>query len=328
MRNFDPLDIANRDELVSQHPVMLKKYFALTPTIVEIYEKVRVLIFLCEPSIYFWSTPRMGKTECAQSIRFLIGQEFPEKMIILASCDPAKDKSIVATIFRSLGLEKSSARLSKSEITDRVIDHIVCELSGKNAKHCLLIIDEMQALIDKDYLSLQAIQNELKLNNISLTTIGFAQQEINSVRTSMNSAGKIALVARFLSRRQAFKGCKDVGWLASTLEKLDDALCFPETSTCTFTNFFLPHAFAAGFRLKNNAELIFKEAKKAVAASKARIIPTAHLFTTIGYILATSRVHDKPEFILTREAVANAIDVSGMAEFADLIGSTLEPSDG
>ena len=137
MRNFDPLDSSRRDELIAQHPLMLKTYLTLTPTIVGIYEKVRELIFLSEPSIYFWSTPRMGKTECAKAIKYLIGQEFPEKMIILASCDPSRDVGIVPTLFKSLRLEKDYSRQPKSEIRDRVVDHIICELSGKNGKHCL-----------------------------------------------------------------------------------------------------------------------------------------------------------------------------------------------
>jgi hypothetical protein len=76
MRGFDPLDSVRRDELQSQHPLMLKNYFTLTPTIVEIYQKVRELIFLSEPSVYFWSTPRMGKTECAKAVRYLICKEY------------------------------------------------------------------------------------------------------------------------------------------------------------------------------------------------------------------------------------------------------------
>ncbi|MBP1143149.1 hypothetical protein JOE33_000072 [Pseudomonas sp. PvP027] len=322
MRIFDPLDTAARDELMSQHPIMLKTYFTLTPTIVDVYERVRDLIYLSEPSMYFWSTPRMGKTECAKAIRYLISQEFPDKMIILASCDPEKEKGIVPTIFKSLGLEKDKYRISLAEIRDRVIDHIVCELSGKHGKHCLLMIDEMQAMVDKDYQGLQAIQNELKLNNISLTTVGFAQHQINSMRTSLVSAGKIALVARFLSRRGRFHGCKKIDWLASTLQQFDDGLQFPEMSTCTYTQFFLPTAYAAGFRLQSCSELIYKEAKKAVSNSKAKIIPTAHLFTAIGYMLATGRSEDKPEFVLTPTMVSRAIKISGMAEFAGLVDVT------
>lgn len=322
MRNFDPLDTSRRDELIAKHPLMLKTYLTLTPTIVGIYEKVRELIFLSEPSIYFWSTPRMGKTECAKAIKYLIGQEFPEKMIILASCDPSRDVGIVPTIFKSLGLEKDYSRQSKAEIRDRVVDHIICELSGKSGKHCLLMIDEMQAMADKDYQILQAIQNELKLNNISLTTIGFAQKEINSVRTSLATGGKIALVARFLSRREVFKGCVNAAWLSSTLEKFDEELVYPETSACTYTNFFLPIAYGAGFRLRNSAELIYREAKKAVSGSTARIIPTAHLFTAIGFILATVRPEDKADLILTQAMVAKAMSVSGMADFADIIEVT------
>ncbi len=324
MRIFDPWDKSQRDELIAEHPLMLKTYLTLTPTIVGIYEKVRELIFLSEPSIYFWSTPRMGKTECAKAIKYLIGQEFPDKMVILASCDPSRDVGIVSTIFKSLRLEKDYSRQPQSEIRDRVVDHIICELSGKKGKHCLLMIDEMQAMADKDYQILQAIQNELKLNNISLTTIGFAQKEINSVRTSLVSGGKIALVARFLSRREVFKGCMDASWMSSTLEKFDEELVYPEMSACTYTNFFLPDAYRAGFRLKNSAELLYREAKKAVSSSKAKIIPTAHLFTAIGFILATARSEDKPELILTQAMVARAMSVSGMAEFAGIIEITKE----
>lgn len=325
MITFDPLDSAKRDALLAHHPLMLKTYFTLTPTIIGIYEKVRELIFLSESSVYFWSSPRMGKTECAKAIKYLLNQEFPDKLIILASCDVSQEVGVAVTIFKNLQLVKNSTRQTLGETRDRVINHIICELAGKNGGHCLLMLDEMQALTDKDYQSLQVIQNELKLNNVSLTTIGFAQKEINSVRTSLIGAAKAALVARFLSRRERFTGCVNVEWLTATLETFDESLTYPEMSSCSFTNFFLPQAVNAGFKLSSSAEMLFKVAQKSVSGSTKRI-PTANLFTAIGFLLATARAEDKPEFILSHGLVSRAIDVSGMAEFANLMANSEKDS--
>ncbi|QJI40027.1 ATP-binding protein [Pseudomonas sp. ADAK2] len=316
MNVFDPSDLPQRDNLLNSHPIRKKSFTTLTQTIERAYGMIREQIWLGRPSLYFYSTPRMGKSQCALAIKHLANQEFPDKFVVLVSCDVSETESIVESMAKSLSLmQKSRENLAK--LRGRLTTHIACELSSLLGSHFLLILDEMQALDLDDYKHLQVIQNDLKISGIATTTIGFAQSDINSRHSSFRLAKEDAILARFLSQRIAFEGCTDEKWLTALLENFDSNLIYPPNSDCSYTRFFLPNAFADGFRLSAYAPLIFKIAKQAVGGVSVPI-PIEHLFITIEYLLISSRVNDTLGFELSSEVIASAIAQSNMAEFSSI----------
>lgn len=316
MELFDPLDLEQREALLDGHPLRKKKFTTLTKTIESAYGMIREQIWLGRPSVYFHSRPRMGKTQCAMAIEHLIKQEFPDKYVVLVSCDVAEDESVVETICKALNLmQKSREKLAK--LRGRLITHLACELSSLVGNHFVLILDEMQALNLADYKNLQVVQNDLKIKGIATTTIGFAQSEINSRHSSFRIAKEDAIIGRFLSQRIAFEGCTDEAWLHSLLQNFDEELFYPPDSKCSYSQFFLPDAFAHGFRLSNYAPMIYKAAQQAVGGAMAPI-PVEHLFTAIEYMLISSRMSDSSDFVLSLENIQNAIVNSNMIEFSSI----------
>ncbi|WP_447802900.1 hypothetical protein [Pseudomonas serbica] len=320
---FDPNDIEQRDALLSDHPMVRKKFVALTPTIEHAYRMVRERIWLSSPSVYFFSTPRMGKTQCAKAIKHLTSQEFPDKYVVLASCDLSHTEHLIQTIANAIGLYRK-AREPIDKLRERIIVHIICELSSTDGSHFLLVLDEMQALGERDYQNLQVVQNRLKLLDISMTTIGFAQTEINSVRTSFVAANQSALVARFLSERIEFSGCTSKEWLEAVLRSFDEIMIYPLDSNCSYTHFFLPKAFSSGFRLSFYSSMFFDCAVDAVSGSNKKIIPVEHMFHSVELVLVNARLIDDAGFVLSVDLVKQAILKSGMAEFAKVIGGVHE----
>lgn len=313
---FDPRDLGQRERLLDSHPLRKKSFTTLTRTIERAYGMIREQIWLGRPSLYFYSTPRMGKSQCAMAIRHLVNQEFPDKFVILVSCDVSEAESIVETMAKALNmLQKSREKIAK--LRGRLTTHIACELSSILGSHFLLILDEMQALDLDDYKQLQVIQNDLRISGISTTTVGFAQSDINSRHSSFRLAGENAILARFLSQRIAFEGCNDEQWLKVLLENFDSSLTYPPDSNCSYTEFFLPHAFSEGFRLAAYSPLIYKLAKQAVGGLSIPI-PIEHLFITIEYLLISSRDRDRSDFVFSHEAIAAAITQSNMGEFSSI----------
>jgi hypothetical protein len=323
MQLFNPDDTSQRDSLLPVHPVVRNRYIALTPTIEYSYRLVRERIWLSSPSVYFFSTPRMGKSQCAMAIRHLASQEFTDKYIVLATCDVSSEETIVVTIANAIKLFRKS-REPVDKLRERIITHILCELSSIDGSHFLLLLDEMQALGEKEYKHLQVIQNRLKLLDISMTTIGFAQHQINSVRTSFVSGDEGAVVARFLSERIEFPGCSSVKWLEEVLRSFDEALFYPVDSNCSYTQFFLPKAFSAGFRISFYSSMIYDCAVEAVSGSSKRVIPVEHMFHSVQLILTSSRLSDDQGFVLDINLVKDAIFKSGMSEFAKLMSNDNE----
>jgi hypothetical protein len=320
---FDPNDSALREQLLPDHPLVKKSFIAFTPSIEWAYQQIRDLIWLSAPSMYFNSVPRMGKTHCAKALVDVIRSEFPDRYVVLVSADIAGSEGIMKTIAGRIGLFMK-ARENLVSIREKVLTHISCELSSINGNHFVLLVDEMQCLKIQDYQQLQVLQNRLSIDGINMTNVGFAQTDINSVRSSLILGENTAVVARFLSERVDFLGCQNSSWLTETLRGFDEDLIYPPDSKCSYTNFFLPQAYSNGFRLNHSADLIFARAKNCIGKSVKSEIPTAHLFAALGYMMIAARAQDTCDFELTNKMVDTALTKSGMANFAKLMGGQYE----
>jgi hypothetical protein len=326
MLPFESSNFDARERLLSDHPLVKKSFLVVTPTIEWAYSQIRDTIWLRMPSMYFNSDPRMGKTQCAGAIVEAIKTEFNDRYVQLVAADNTAMEGIVTSIANNMRLV-IKPREKPVCLRDRLLTHIECELASICGSHFVLVIDEMQSLRIIDYQHLQVIQNRLSMMRVCMTTIGFAQTEINSVRTSLLLSKDTAIVGRFLSERVDFMGCENVEWLKHTLLCFDESLIYPANSGCSYTNFFLPAAFQAGFRLHHSADLIYDRAAACIHKSEGGTIPVAHLFSALAYLLVTARLSDANSFSLDKTQVDSALRKSGMGNFASLMGSGLQSAE-
>lgn len=314
---FDPSNTDQRDALIDGHPVVEAKVKAITNTIQGVYARVRESVWLGHPSICFDAPPRMGKTASAAMVKVLLEQEFPKKFAIHISCDMSESDTIVNTLVSATGL-LPKYRESQTMLRNRLIKHLECEILGRGGSHFVLILDELQSLTLAQFKVLQMIQNYFKLSEITLTSVGFAQPDIANRISAFRLAGEDAIVARFLSQRVRFQGCDSASWLNELLQDYDTTLFYPPESECSYTEFFVPLAFAAGFRLSNYATYIYAAVRQAVtdAAKVARTpIPTEHLFRALQNLLIRVSANDSSDLQIRAEDIKEAIDRSMMAEF-------------
>jgi hypothetical protein len=323
--DFDPKITSMRDQLLEGHPIVLRSYFVLTPTIEWAYKQVREQVWLSMPSVYFQSVPRMGKTQCATATVAILRRDFPNRYVKFVTADIAREDNIIQSMVKAIGLVVKP-RTKLSGIRDAVIDHIICELASLGSTHFILVLDEMQALDYKDYQHLQVLQNILSTRGLKLTTVGFAQTEIEVVRNSLHAGKHMAILARFLGRKIDFVGCGSVEWLSSILAYFDEGSAYPHSSKCSFTEFFLPNAFHAGFRLMSMADEIYRHSMDCVLAAGAQTIPTEHIFLAMSYLLVGARLKDCEDFSFSEKDIKSAIASSEMSQFAALM-SAKPPSD-
>ncbi|WP_133306526.1 hypothetical protein [Pseudomonas sp. LS-2] len=320
MLDFDPRITHMRDQLLESHPIVLRSYFVLTPTIEWAYKQVREQVWLSMPSVYFQSVPRMGKTQCATAIVAILRNDFPNRYVEFVTADIAREETVIHSMVKAIGLVIKS-RTNLSGIRDAVIDHVICELASLGSNHFILVIDEMQALDYKDYQHLQVLQNILSTRGLKLTTVGFAQNEIDTVRNSLHAGNYMAILARFLGRKIDFVGCGSVEWLAAILTYFDEGSAYPHGSKCSFTEFFLPKAFHAGFRLVSIADEIYRHSMSCVLAVGAKTIPTEHIFLAMSYLLVGARLKDEEGFAFNEKDIKSAIASSEMSQFAALMSA-------
>lgn len=296
----------DRESLISKHPVLTLKYTVPTPTIEQIYSIVRERVWMHRPSMYMYARPRMGKSTCAAAVKALLNAEFPEKYVVILSADPTRKSTLAKDLATECGLHLGP-RDTPSRILDLLITHICCEAQAINGDHFILEIDEMQALQGPQYNELLLLQNRLQLRGIKLTTIGFAQPDINNERSALLVAGATNLIARFLSEPIIFKGCDDMAWLARVLRSFDEDLQYPEGG-CSYTEFFFPEAYSSGMRLIQSLELIWGAITELAGKGGTKNFQVEQVFRILQEMLVSMRRKDCDSFKITKSDIDDVIE--------------------
>ena len=116
----------------------------------------------------------------------------------------------------------------------------------------LLFCDEAQRYNDNEYEWLRDVHDTLDRQQIKLFTFFVGQQELLAQKTALQVAGKTQIVARLMVEDLAFYGIRNAQDVATCLNGYDQT-AYPERSHWSFTRFYVPQAFDAGYRLVNDA---------------------------------------------------------------------------
>lgn len=312
--NFDLHDERIRENLLNSHPIINKPYIILTPMIERVYSLIRERIWLRRTGTYMHASPRMGKSICSKAIKELIAHEFPSIVRASLTADESKSElSLTKDIANALGIVYSIRPVYK-DLLERIVIFISAEAASLQGNQFVLLIDEMQMLHEKDYRVLLVLHNRLEERGIMMTTIGFAQPEINEQRSALFAIRANNIIARFLSEPIFFTGCISADDLREILLGYDEHKFYPADSDWTYTRFFLPLAFEAGYRLGHQANDIWSELSFTCSNLSYDSIPMEYLTRTIESILVSERINDRSDFKLSKDSISRAITSSNIAQ--------------
>lgn len=200
-----------------------------------------------------------------------------------------------------------------------LLAYIEGHVTGEPAPQCVLIVDEIQQWRPNDFHVLADLHNYLKLQGIILTVIGFAQSEIYERLTGLRAVEHYQIVARFFSEIIPFRGCQNIDELTAILNACDTESEFPVGSGITYTAFFAPQAYSAGFRLVPLAELFWKSFDENVSGKYTKNLPMQHVRESILALLLLVAQHDSALFEADEKLVDEAVRRSGMRTFCDVL---------
>ncbi|AXA94594.1 ATP-binding protein [Massilia sp. YMA4] len=310
-----------RETLLSGHPVRGGDYTLPTPMMQRTYALVRELVWTRRTGTVFYASPRMGKTRCALAIRDLLRQEFPNVYVTLLSTRPS-GRPATAHMLRLI-LEAERHALSKRPDTDQLFGNAIADIRVKaariGARQYVLLIDEMQLLNDVDLQQLVCFHNQLELQDLRMTAISFAQPEILHRRTSLLASNARQIIGRFLSDTLQFDGCASEDDFGVLLRSYDEASEYPEGSGITYTQFFFPAAFKAGFRLENYRRSIWEALRAAAGGTLSQGVPMEHVCLTIEDLLLSLRRDDCANLDLGSEDIDAAVSASKLKSFSDVL---------
>jgi hypothetical protein len=129
---------------------------------------------------------------------------------------------------------------------------------------------------------------------IKLFTFLIGQQELLSQKTALQVASKTQIVARLMVEELSFYGIRNAEDVATCVNGYDQT-AYPEGSEWSFTRFYIPRAFDAGYRLVNDADTLwnaFDTAHKKANLPGRLAIPMESFARAVEIVLKESELKD------------------------------------
>lgn len=150
----------------------------------------------------------------------------------------------------------SPGRLAVLSEQERVLSSIVISCDDAQSQRVVLFIDEAQELVYATLKSLKQLMEQLLAKGIHLLVLLLGEPDLaNTSASLMKRAGGGSLVERFFVTTHYLRGLR-MEDLSMLMQHVDEAR-WPENGGPTYTEHFVPTLYRNGWRLVNQAPLLW-----------------------------------------------------------------------
>lgn len=303
-----------REQLRAKHPVLKDSQLLITPGITIVLEAVREALNGRKSGICVVGEPDFGKTSLSKVVAQVMRKEYPGMPVYRLTAkrhDGFNEKMQWTDVAGAMGL--TLAHTAQLIMQDIVTEIRTSALANEDAI-ALIIIDEGQTWWTGQWKYMKGLCNELadpeeesEQDPVRLVPLTLGQPEITSVVasiTALHNHGR-DLIKRFFTPTIELKGIRTQADLVSLLQQYDDPRFtnYPAGSDVCYTEFWLPLAFAGGWRLVK-ASVAFWAALKsdhATGFSSTLGFPLDRVFLSLKRFLITASKLDSADFSSTPE---------------------------
>lgn len=280
--------------LTVNHPLFSPTTVLTTGPIKELYQVVRHVLLVRENGCCFTAQSGAGKTRALMLLEHLLRERMPELVIVRHKSWNHQVPSIRAFFKHFLtAVGHPELRGETFDLRHRLVCMLIDLARSQQSPFVVLLIDEANAMLLADFLFLKDVYNDLDHEGIQLVTIMMGQDpDFSDVIAGLREQGRSDLVSRFARRRHALRLLSGKEEVTSIFKQIDAAV-WPPTSGQTWTQFFVPEGWAAGFRLAAETDAFF-EAVKACSenSSLSTGFPARQFFGVIRNYLTARQFSD------------------------------------
>lgn len=318
MNSFQQINLddpAARARILIHHPLLKTVELLMTPPIRELYRIVKRSVTLREPGCCFIGPSGVGKTSALWLVEKMLKHDFPNLAIYMHETQNQQVPSVRAFFKNFLYTVKHRENRGETydlrlRVTNRLVDD--ARISGLDL--AVLLIDEAHAMSIQDFLFLKDIDNSLNGEGIKLITVMMGQRpDFDGVLRRLRDQRRLDLIARFTIRQMSFRAYSTIEDLEEVFSGIDNAI-FPQESTITWTQFFFPQAYKAGFRMKNEAASFYRTLKAMTPAGIEQTFPARQAFLAIRAFMVDNAGFDRPDMQIRSEAWKEAIEYAKVQE--------------
>jgi hypothetical protein len=309
-------DGPERDAALIVHPLTTNGLHIITPTVESTYAHVNRVILNRLPGTNFVGDSRIGKSRTQFIIRKMLAVQHPTIPVgqILAKYhDRPTEAKFWDDISRDFKLVSTSARQTNAA-RDKIISAITTQCGVTNSSIYVLFADEVQCWGEGAWTHLRDLGNALESHGIVLIYLGFGHLSLQDEKNKLKAKKRRDLVGRFLKQLHPITGLENIEDLRKALQQLDDPkFDYPSRTGISCAEFFMPKAFAAGWRMQAETEYMWSAFD---VMSRERIkIPAVNVgmqsvFLAIKHFLSSSRLDDSALFLGTSADWKKAVNDS------------------
>jgi hypothetical protein len=309
------------------HPIETGSYRIATPAIQAFADLVHRCLRYRITGALTYGPSRIGKTRGIEYLRLLMAQENSKITTYHAQAEHKPrhaEGPFFANLLEAVGHPEPESG-SNSAKRMRLINKIKEACARNGSGTVVLFCDEAQRYDENEYEWLRDVHDHLDRMQIRLFTFLVGQQELLAVKTALQRAKKTQIVARLMVEELPFFGIRNVRDVATSLNGYDQT-CFPSGSDWSFTRFYLPRAVAEGYRLVDDAPLLweaFEQLHHRHSLAGSLEIPMESFTRAVEMVLKDCQLRDTSGYQPDAAMWNSAVRRCGYIQSRQATGSTL-----
>jgi nucleoside-triphosphatase THEP1 len=317
MSREEVLSVEGRRELFNSHPLITGSVLLPTAPVREVATMARKSCLLRESGLVFIGKSGVGKSAALEMIENILREQFPRVAIYRHDTHNQTIPSIRAFFKHFLAtVGHQNVRGETYDLRALLVNTLIDAARLHGERMILLLVDEANAMDVTDFNFLKDVYNDLAKENVKLVTILIGQDPEFSERvTKFIRMRRLDLIGRFAIRVVPFRGYRSIYDLEEIFKGIDDEI-FPLGTGVTWTEFFFPLAYAAGFRLQNEASSFLNsiETLKPAGLKVESEIPARQMFSAVRSFLTDLVAFDQAEMVVPEGAWEAAIRYAALTE--------------
>lgn len=275
------------------HPVDTGRYVIATPPICALYEQVKRWICNRAPGGMIHGKQRFGKTRAIKYIMDQLPADIAPRIPIFLVIARDYQRPSEGTFFQDIlrAVEHAFTGGKPADKRNRVLEFFHERAIAGWRNRLVVIIDEAQKLHEMHYRWLVDLHNELEdRRGVSTTWILVGQHELVHQRDVFVASKKTQIIGRFFVHRFQFHGLRSLDDVKDCLTCYDDPDLteYPLNSGWSYSRYYFPAAYANGWRLEHQADVLWETFNKVRIEHKLPgkgEIPMQYLAHTVEYAL-------------------------------------------
>lgn len=240
---------------------------------------------------------RWGKTYAIRYCVRLLRKEVP-RVVVISVAMPQNLTRLEGLFFGMILDAAQHARPDSGTAIQRrlrLYNRLSDIVTRAEANALVVFVDEAQRLEVEHYEWLRDVQDELSRRGVRSHLFFVGQPGILNRKSAFKqNVDTSQIVARFMVEEMRFSGARSAADLEMTLAAYDTSV-YPEGTDWSYTRFFAPHGYRAGFRLSAEQERLWNAFE--TAHRKARFdfpveIPMEYLARAIESALIENMTRD------------------------------------